>query len=127
MESSENSYNSPDHVSSQTPTIEVSPAEQLTPQADMTISDGKKKRVGFSSDITPPSPVSARSSTLGSKHHGETVLSPVEADTSPMPTLHPVLPNPDEEPRRFRRPEISDNELARQIHLAMGEPYVPKP
>jgi uncharacterized membrane protein YjjP (DUF1212 family) len=127
MESNENSYNSPDHASSQNPTVEASPAEQLHSQTDMTISDGKKKRVGFSSDVTPPSPVPVRSSTLGSKHDGETVLSPVEADTPPTSTLHSGLPTLDEEPKRFRRPEISDTELARQIHLAMGEPYVPKP
>jgi uncharacterized membrane protein YjjP (DUF1212 family) len=126
MESYEDPLNSPDHASSQTPTIEVSSADRSNPQADMAISDGKKKRVGFSSDITPPSPDTVRGSSLGPRIHGDTVPDLLEADTPPS-TLHPVLPVTDEEPQRFRRLEISDNELARQIHLAMGEPYVPKP
>ncbi|TLD29543.1 pheromone-regulated membrane protein [Venturia nashicola] len=125
MDSSGKSNSSPDHGRPQNSPIEVSRAEQrLNPQTDMTTADGKKKRVGFSSDITPPSP---NTSSSGPKYAGDSSLH-LEADTPPVHTPQPLLSINDEEPHRFQRPEI-DNETYQQIRLAMSQmnqPHVPK-
>lgn len=129
MDSRKRSNSNPDHDSPQTSPIEVSLAEQrLNPQTDMTTADGKKKRVGFSSDITPPSP---EPSSSGPKYTGESG-SNSKADVPPVSTAQPLLSINDEEPHRFQRPEI-DNETYQQIHLAMSQmnqlhvPKQPKP
>ncbi|KAE9993094.1 hypothetical protein Vi05172_g1989 [Venturia inaequalis] len=127
MDSYERSNSSPDHDSPQTSSTVVNPVEQkLNPQTDMATADGKKKRVGFSTDITPPS-LEASSSSSGPKYSGESGLYP-EADTTSVHPPQPLLSINDEEPQRFQRPEI-DNETYQQIRLAMSQmsqPHVPK-
>jgi hypothetical protein len=115
------------HNGQDTPTIQFFPADHAH---DMT-SDGKRKRVGFSQDTTPPSHEDELASSTQDTHDGDIVLSP--ESTMPMDTLQPIQahsrqPNaPDQEFSSIRRTDISDSELSMQVHKAFGQPYVPKP
>jgi uncharacterized membrane protein YjjP (DUF1212 family) len=113
-----------------TPTIQFFPASYPDSAHDIT-SDGKRKRVGFSQDITPPSDELEIASSTQDGHDGEPVLS--MESTMPANTLRPIpahsrRPNAlDQELSSIRRTDISDSELSMQVHKVFGQPYVPKP
>jgi hypothetical protein len=113
-----------------TPTIHFTPAEHPMLAPDMT-ADGKRKRVGFTEDTTPPPYDHVSLSSRAELHGGELVASP--ETTSPPDTLRPSPTHsrqpsmPDNESSSIRRNDISDLELSMQVHRAFGQPYVPKP
>jgi hypothetical protein len=118
------------HNGQDTPTIQFFPADHPLSVPDMT-SDGKRKRVGFTEDTTPPSHDHESSFQRGEGHGGDLVTSP--DSTSPSDTLRPSPTHsrqpsiPEHSPSSIRRNDISDLELSMQVHKAFGQPYVPKP
>lgn len=119
------------HGGHETPSIQFFPAEHplLAPNMSLT-ADGKRKRVGFTQDTTPPSLDNNASSP--SQLQNIYIAESPEAVTPPNNTFQrPHDPkassSSDNQLLGLRRNDISDAELSKSVHAFFGQPYIPKP
>lgn len=139
MASNSNGYNEVwDHSGAQTPTSPYDYAdypdylESHTPGADMASSDGKRKKVGFSQDTTPPSfAAQPCSSAAEAPLQAEAIVS-----SEVVSSAETIIPSPERSyqptasssrQKSFQRNDISEVELAKGVHEAFGSKYTPKP
>ena len=103
-----------------------------TSHVDLDMTHKERKRVGFTADITPPSHEQQVSSHQSKLDPDDNTTSPPSNSASPNHTTspsssqsHPTFFH--EYPTRLRRDSVSENDLARSLSMALGQPYVPRP
>ena len=83
----------------------------------------ERKKVGFTPDTAPPSPDLHGSS--GQEHPPENI-SQLDTENTNLSQIHPASEHDYPTPR-LRRNSVSERDLARQLCMALGQPYPAKP